>query len=183
MGLVAVVVVVLMVVAVMVMGQVMMMLVMSRSLVAPVPDNDGGTPDNLTFIALSVQLAKASIFAQLHVIRNSQKWDLMFLTQSLDQFLVGWLIAVLGQDAKQSLSLVKSFGGLMESSGKSILDQGGLEHFTESCFEAHATSEVLGSSTDGGCGSSSGGHRLIPFDVRHVFSLVFLGLGVEILDE
>ena len=124
--------------------------VMSRSLVAPVPDNDGGTPDNLTFIALSVQLAKASIFAQLHVIRNSQKWDLMFLTQSLDQFLVGWLIAVLGQDAKQSLSLVKSFGGLMESSGKSILDQGVLEHFMESCFEVHATSEIFSSSTDGG---------------------------------
>merc|ERR1712029_746895 len=53
----------------------------------------------------------------------------MFLTQSLDQFLVGRLIAVFGQDAKQSLSLVKSFGSLMEAPGKSILDQGGLEHF------------------------------------------------------
>merc|ERR1712115_396670 len=61
----------------------------------------------------------------------------MFLTQSLDQFLVSRLIAVFGQDAKQSLSLVKSFG-LMEAPGKSILDQGRLEHFTESCFEVHA---------------------------------------------
>merc|ERR1712029_180114 len=78
----------------------------------------------------------------------------MFLTQSLDQFLVSRLIAVFSQDAKQSLSLVKSFGGLMEAPGKSILDQGGLEHFTESCFEVHATSEVFSSSTGGGCGSS-----------------------------
>merc|ERR1712122_327652 len=65
----------------------------------------------------------------------------MFLTQGLDQFLVGRLIAVFGQDAKQS------FGGFVETTGKSILDQGGLEHFTESCFEVHATSKVFGSST------------------------------------
>merc|ERR1711862_290497 len=41
----------------------------------------------------------------------------MFLTQSLDQFLVSRIIAVFSQDAKQSLSLVKSFGGLMEAPG------------------------------------------------------------------
>ena len=48
-----------------------------------------------------------------------QKWDLMFLTQSLDQFLVSRLIAVLRQDAKQGSSLVKSFGGLMGALGES----------------------------------------------------------------
>merc|ERR1719373_1008160 len=64
----------------------------------------------------------------------------MFLTQGLDQFLVGRLIAVFSQDTKQSLSLVQSFGGFVETTGKSVLDQGGLEHFTESCFEVHATS-------------------------------------------
>merc|ERR1712122_181278 len=87
----------------------------------------------------------------------------MFLTQGLDQFLVSRLIAVFGQDAKQSLSLVQSFGGFVEATGKSVLDQGGLEHFTESCFEVHATSKIFGSSTSSGC------HRLISFDVRHGF--------------
>ena len=79
----------------------------------------------------------------LQVILNSQKWDLMFLKQSLDQLHVS-------SRPRCKARLVKSFSGLMESTGKSILDPGGLEHFTDSCFKVHVTSEIFSSSTDGG---------------------------------
>merc|ERR1719150_277751 len=94
----------------------------------------------------------------------------MFLAQGLHKFLVRSFVAVLGQDAEQSLSLVESFGGFTKSTRKSVLDKSGLENLTESGFEIHAASEVFGGSTSSGCGSSSG-HRLISFDVRHDFLL------------
>ena len=73
------------------------------SLLTPIPDYNGRASDDFTFIAFSIELAKTSIFAQLHVVRNRQQGDLMFLAQSLDKLLVGSLVAVLGQDAQQSL--------------------------------------------------------------------------------
>jgi hypothetical protein len=77
--------------------------VMSGSLLAPVPDDNGGASNDFPLVTLGVQLAKSGIFAQLHVVRNSQKWDLMFLTQSLDQLLIHGLVAVIRQNAEQSL--------------------------------------------------------------------------------
>ena len=70
--------------------------IMSGSLVAPVADDDGRTPDYLAFVAIGVQLAETSVLAQLHVIRDGQQGDLMFLAQGLDKFLVRSFVAVLG---------------------------------------------------------------------------------------
>ena len=70
--------------------------IMSGTLVAPVPDYDGGAPDDLAFVTLGVQLAKTSVFAQLHVVRNGQKRDLMFLAQGLNKLLVSSFVAVFG---------------------------------------------------------------------------------------
>ena len=53
--------------------------VQGGSLLAPVPDNHGGAPYNLPLIALGIQLAKASVLAQLHVVGYSQEGNLMFL--------------------------------------------------------------------------------------------------------
>jgi hypothetical protein len=44
----------------------------SRSLLAPVPDDHGGASDNLPLVTLGIQLAKASVLAELHVVWHSQ---------------------------------------------------------------------------------------------------------------
>ena len=48
------------------------------SLLAPVPDDHGGAPDNFSLVTLGVQLAEASILAELHVIGHGQEGNLMF---------------------------------------------------------------------------------------------------------
>ena len=51
----------------------------SGSFLAPVPDDHGGASDNLPFVTLGVQLAKASVLAKLQVARHSQKGNVIFL--------------------------------------------------------------------------------------------------------
>ena len=77
------------------------------SLLAPVPDDHGGASDDLPLVTLGVQLAKASILAELHVVWHSQEGNLMFLTQSLNKLLICGLVTVLSQDAQKSLKYEK----------------------------------------------------------------------------
>ena len=42
------------------------------SLLAPVPDDHGGASDNLPLVTLGIQLAEASVLAELHVVWHSQ---------------------------------------------------------------------------------------------------------------
>ena len=53
------------------------------SLLAPVPDDHGGASDNLPLVTLGVQLAKASVLAELHVVWHSQEEHFMFWTKNL----------------------------------------------------------------------------------------------------
>ena len=47
------------------------------------------------------------------------------------------------------LSFVQSLGGFMKTTGKSIMNESGLEDLSESSLEVHATSEVIsGGSAD-----------------------------------
>ena len=77
----------------------------------------------------------------------------------LDEFLVVFLVAVFGEDTSDGLSLVQSLGGLPQAPGKTVVDQGLLEHLLDGLLDVHGSS-------GGGCGS--GGHGgIISFDVRH----------------
>ena len=47
------------------------------SLLAPVPDDHGGASDDLPLVILGVQLAKASVHAELHVVGQSRRFSLI----------------------------------------------------------------------------------------------------------
>jgi hypothetical protein len=51
----------------------------------------------------------------------------VFLAESLDQFLVHGLVAVVGQDAEEGLTLVQSLGGLVEAAGKTVVNESSLQ--------------------------------------------------------
>jgi hypothetical protein len=51
----------------------------------------------------------------------------VFLAESLDQFLVHGLVAVVGQDAEKGLTLVQGLGGLVEAAGKTVVNEGSLQ--------------------------------------------------------
>jgi hypothetical protein len=51
----------------------------------------------------------------------------VFLAESLDQFLVHGLVAIVSQDAEEGLTLVQSLGGLVEAAGKTVVNEGSLQ--------------------------------------------------------
>jgi hypothetical protein len=66
--------------------------------------NNTGAPNNFPSLARVVDLAKACPFTKLLVVVHFDQWDLVFIAQSLYQFLVHWFIAVFCQNTQQGLS-------------------------------------------------------------------------------
>jgi hypothetical protein len=66
--------------------------------------------------------------------------------QSLDDFLVHGLVAVVGQDTDKGLTLVQSLGGLVKGASETVVDEGGLQ----GGVDVHRTGD---------------GHGFISFDV------------------
>ena len=82
--------------------------VMSRGLLAPVPNSDGRAPHDLPRVTLRVELAEAGPFAELVVVIHFDEWDAVLLAEGLDELLVCRFVAVFGQHAQMSLAFVKS---------------------------------------------------------------------------
>lgn len=85
--------------------------VVCGSLLAPVLDHGDGAPDDLPLVALGVQLAKADVLAQLHVIGHGQQRNLMLLAKAADQLHVQSFVAVFRKNAQQSLKEAKNDSG------------------------------------------------------------------------
>ena len=78
----------------------------------------------------------------------------------LDKLLVGRLIASFSENAEMRLPLVQSSGGLVQSPGQSVVDQGRLENLLDGLVDVQ-----WGVGSRGGGGGS--GSYFISFDVRH----------------
>lgn len=63
----------------------------------------------------------------------------MLGTESLNELLVWLLLAVLVQDTHVGLAAVKGLGGLTETTGKTIVDEGVLENTLEGVLDGHLT--------------------------------------------
>lgn len=104
-------------------------------------DDDNGATAHLTGLALLVDLAKTRPFSELLVRVDADQRDLMFIAEGSDELLVLGLIAALGQDGENSLSLVQSLAGLVDSMNESVDDQGLLQHLLESGVYIHRSSD------------------------------------------
>jgi len=113
--------------------------IVGGSLLSPVPDDAGGALDDLPGLTLPVNLAESCPFTQLHVAVNLDEWDSMLHAKSGDQLLVHGLVAILGQNAKKSLSFVESLGGLSHTSGKTIGDESLFENLLDGGVDIHGS--------------------------------------------
>merc|ERR1719412_2464598 len=129
--------------------------IMSRPLLAPVPDDAGRTFHHLPGLPLAVNLAEAGPLAQLHVAVNLDERNSVLHAQSCDQLLVHRLVTVLSQDAEEGLSLVQSLGSLPHTAGESVSDQSLLQHLLDGGVDVH------------GAGGGGGGWNVISLIVRH----------------
>jgi hypothetical protein len=92
---------------------------------------------NVTIGVLVVELTETSPLAELLAVGDLDQRDLVLAAESDDQLLVGLLLASLVEDAHVSLATVKGLGGLTETAGKTVVDEGDLEHALERVEDGH----------------------------------------------
>jgi hypothetical protein len=94
------------------------------------------------------KLTETSPLAELLSVRDLDQGDLVLAAESDDKLLVSLLLASLVEDAHVCLATVKSLGGLTETAGKTIVDEGDLEHALERVEDRHAAAGVVGRHLD-----------------------------------
>ena len=99
-------------------------------------------------IEVVVKLTETSPLAELLAVGDLDQRDLVLAAESDDQLLVGLLLASLVEDAHVSLATVKGLGGLTETAGKTVVDEGDLEHALERVEDRHAAAGVVGRHLD-----------------------------------
>jgi hypothetical protein len=92
---------------------------------------------NVTIGVLVVELTETSPLAELLAVGDLDQRDLVLAAESDDQLLVGLLLASLVEDAHVGLATVKGLGGLTETAGKTVVDEGDLEHALERVEDGH----------------------------------------------
>ena len=97
------------------------------SLLAIVGNHGAGAANNLAGLALSINLAKTSPLSQLLGLRNSNQVDALLRTQSFNELLVVRLVAVIGEDAKLSLSTLNRAACFMQTTREAIM---GIQNFS-----------------------------------------------------
>jgi hypothetical protein len=119
-----------------------------------------------------VQRTETGPLAELLAIGNLDKGDLVLGAQSNDELLVCLLLASLVENAHVRLTTVKGLGGLAQTTGKSVVDEGELQDTLESLEDAHLalTAGSIGRDLDLG-GRADLGLGIV-FSVRLVASSV-----------
>ena len=87
----------------------------SLSFLAVSLDSDGGSSLDLLGSAVSVVLAVAEPLSEIISVFNFDKWYVACLCKSVNELFVLWVVAVFGQDAKNSLLAVQAFAYLIEA--------------------------------------------------------------------
>ena len=95
-----------------------------------------------------MQRTETGPLAELLAIGNLDKGDLVLGAEGDDELLVGLLLALLVQDTHVGLATVEGLGGLTETAGKTVVDEGDLEHALERVEDRHAAAGVVGRHLD-----------------------------------
>ena len=106
-------------------------------LLTVVLDDDAGAADDLTGVALTVDLAETGPGAEGLGVRDLEQVDLVLVAESLDELEVLGLVAGLDKNAKVGLAAVEGLGALTETASKTVVDKGLLEDLLESVLDGH----------------------------------------------
>lgn len=95
-----------------------------------------------------VELTETSPLAELLSVRDLDQRDLVLAAKSDDELLVGLLLASLVEHAHVGLAAVEGLGGLTETTGKTVVDEGDLEDTLEGVEDGHAAAGVVSRDLD-----------------------------------
>jgi hypothetical protein len=91
-------------------------------------------------------------------VRNLDERDLVLRAESNNELLVSLLLAALVQDTHVGLAAVESLGGLTETTGETVVDEGDAQNTLEGVQDGHLAAAGIGRNLnlvgrgDGGCG-------------------------------
>lgn len=97
------------------------------ALLTVVTDDNARAADDLSGVALTVDLAQTSPGAEGLGVRDLEEVNLVLGAESLDELDVLLLVARLDEDAEVGLAAVKGLGALAQATGKTVVDQSLLE--------------------------------------------------------
>lgn len=125
-----------------------------------------------------VKRTKTNPFTKDLSIGNLDQGDLVLRAKSDNELLVSLLLAGLVEDTHVRLATVEGLGGLAETTGKTVVDQGDLENALERIVDGHLAAAGLGGDLDIlGLGDGGVGNGL--FSVRlcknQLLDIVFRG--------
>jgi hypothetical protein len=86
-------------------------------------DDDTRAADDLTGVALLVDLAETSPGAEDLGISDLDEVDLVLSAERLNELEVLGLVASLDEDAEMGLTLVEGLGGLAETASKTVVNE------------------------------------------------------------
>lgn len=93
--------------------------------------------------SLGVELTETGPLAELLAVGDLDQRDLVLAAESDDELLVGLLLASLVEDAHVGLAAVEGLGGLTETAGEAVVDEGDLEDALERVEDGHAAAGVV----------------------------------------
>lgn len=102
-------------------------------------DNDGAST-HLAGLSFLVDLAQTGPLSELLVGVDADQRNLVLVAEAGNELLILRLIAALGEDGEDSLSLVQSLAGLVDSVNESVDDKRFLQHFLEGGVHIHRSS-------------------------------------------
>lgn len=104
------------------------------------------------------KLTETDPLAEHLSIGNLDEGDLVLRAESDNELLVSLLLAALVEDTHVGLAAVEGLGGLTETTGKTVVDQGDAQNTLEGVQDGHLAAAGIGrnldllSGGDGGCG-------------------------------
>lgn len=104
------------------------------------------------------KLTETDPLAEHLSVRNLDEGDLVLGAESDNELLVSLLLAALVEDTHVGLAAVEGLGGLTETTGKTVVDQGDAQNTLEGVQNGHLAAAGIGrnldllSGGDGGCG-------------------------------
>lgn len=115
-------------------------------------------PKRISCIEIAGKLTETDPLAEHLSIGNLDEGDLVLGAESDNELLVSLLLAALVEDTHVGLAAVEGLGGLTETTGKTVVDQGDAQNTLEGVQDGHLAAAGIGrnldllSGGDGGCG-------------------------------
>ena len=114
----------------------------SGAILTEVGDDSAGALDDLASVTLSIDLAETAPLTKGLTLSDLDQRDMALSAEGLDQTDVGLLIAILSEEADLGNTAVQSLDSKAETTLKSLVVEGVLQHLRDGGHDVHLGDDV-----------------------------------------